>query len=218
MTEKMRGTTIQQRFGFKDDDLKKPLHDEIMMWLDANAEDVITELEGDKWSEKGIHLNLQEVAEAAKISGIPVPELGDPPPKPKPEIISKVWEPPIKAGNRVNPFVVGFPDMAITYRRACLWVDGLEWESSSYDSPSRLKGIESGASWRVSISNYTIYFEVKTTIKSLSELIRQVRMYQVYLRKHRFVVICPDDRFADVLKSQKIGFIKYAVGTKQLSF
>lgn len=33
--------TIQARFGFADPDLKKPLHDEIILWLDANIEDIL---------------------------------------------------------------------------------------------------------------------------------------------------------------------------------
>ncbi len=33
--------TLQARFGFADSDLKKPLHDEMIKWLDRNIEDVL---------------------------------------------------------------------------------------------------------------------------------------------------------------------------------
>jgi len=33
--------TLQARFGFADTDLKKPLHDEMIKWLDANMEDIL---------------------------------------------------------------------------------------------------------------------------------------------------------------------------------
>ena len=33
--------TIQARFGFADPDLKRPVHDKIIKWLDANIEDVL---------------------------------------------------------------------------------------------------------------------------------------------------------------------------------
>src|SRR6266508_1899967 len=33
--------TLQARFGFADPDLKKPLHDEMIKWLDANIEDIL---------------------------------------------------------------------------------------------------------------------------------------------------------------------------------
>ena len=39
-----RGQTLQQRFGFLDEDLKAPTHDEIMSWLTANIDQVIIEL------------------------------------------------------------------------------------------------------------------------------------------------------------------------------
>jgi hypothetical protein len=58
------------------------------------------------------------------------------------------------------------------------------------------------------------YFEVKTTIPSLGELLRQLSMYRQYLRKHRdefdpqIVVVCPDARFADKIREQGFGFIQ----------
>jgi hypothetical protein len=33
--------TLQQRFGFMDDDRKTPKHDEIMLWLDQNLQSVL---------------------------------------------------------------------------------------------------------------------------------------------------------------------------------
>lgn len=56
-------------------------------------------------------------------------------------------------------------------------------------------------------SRYTIYIEVKTTIPSYGELVRQMRMYQsdgVIL-----LVVSPDDRFASALREQGIYFYKW---------
>jgi hypothetical protein len=39
-----RGQTLQQRFGFLDDDLKTPSHDEVMTWVTEHIEQVIIEL------------------------------------------------------------------------------------------------------------------------------------------------------------------------------
>lgn len=36
-----KAKTLQQKLGFFDDDLKKPLHDDILKWVDSNAEKVI---------------------------------------------------------------------------------------------------------------------------------------------------------------------------------
>ena len=54
----------------------------------------------------------------------------------------------------------------------------------------------------------SVIFEAKTSIRSLGELIRQIRLYQEY-RKGHYIVVSPDDRFAEVLRGQGIQFIKY---------
>jgi hypothetical protein len=41
---KPKAKTIQERFGFKDEDLLKPKHDEIVFWLDANIESIVGDL------------------------------------------------------------------------------------------------------------------------------------------------------------------------------
>lgn len=37
-----KAQTLQARFGFADSDIKKPKHDEIMLWLDQNLDAVLT--------------------------------------------------------------------------------------------------------------------------------------------------------------------------------
>lgn len=55
-----------------------------------------------------------------------------------------------------------------------------------------------------------ICVEVKSKIDSAGELIRQIRMYEQYVRHvDSFVVVSPDDRFKSALESQGILFYKY---------
>lgn len=136
---KPRASTIQQRFGFRDDDLKKPDHDTMMLWLDANAEQVVKDLFGDKTYPT-----------------------------------RKVWEYPVMSGVS-KQYCIGFVDMLIHCDG--IWCD--------------------------------VAVEIKTSIPSLGELIRQIRMYQQYLKKIPFVIISPDDRFQSALESQGIKFYKY---------
>ena len=42
--KKQRANTFQERFGFADHDLKKPKHDEILLWLDDHALAIIKEI------------------------------------------------------------------------------------------------------------------------------------------------------------------------------
>jgi hypothetical protein len=51
---KPRAKTIQERLGFQDEDLPKPKHDEIMLWLDANIESVVAGLFHKEWAEAEI--------------------------------------------------------------------------------------------------------------------------------------------------------------------
>ena len=61
--------------------------------------------------------------------------------------------------------------------------------------------------WDVDWSSYNVLFEVKSSIPSLGEAIRQIRMYQTHV-KGTYVIVSPDDRFADALRAQEIKFYK----------
>jgi hypothetical protein len=68
---KPRAQTIQQRFGFMDDDLKKPKHDELMKWLDDCVEEKLQGWLGipKDWSESEI-AELKKTASAQRMSKI----------------------------------------------------------------------------------------------------------------------------------------------------
>jgi hypothetical protein len=51
--------TLQARFGFADPDLKKPAHDEIIKWLDANIEDVLWTVFSPKTRPKGYRVKWE---------------------------------------------------------------------------------------------------------------------------------------------------------------
>jgi len=44
MPQKKRTTTLQEKFGFMDSDLKTPQHDAIMTWLDGEVENIAKSL------------------------------------------------------------------------------------------------------------------------------------------------------------------------------
>lgn len=60
-----------------------------------------------------------------------------------------------------------------------------------------------------------IVFEAKTKIESLGELFRQIHRYEtgfvgdVGLRGAAFVVVCPDEKDAALLRGQRVDFFKY---------
>ena len=102
----------------------------------------------------------------------------------------KTWERPIKSHNE---FVIGFIDMEVV-------CDVPEYLDYSGDFPV----------WKIRHIEYSLMFEVKTSIKSIGEVVRQIQLYKNYRNRYKdkFIIVSPDDRYVDLLKSQNIGFVK----------
>ena len=255
---KPKAQTIQQRFGFMDDDLKKPKHDEVMQWLNDCVDEKLLEWLGipGEWTNDEISRLKRSATEereskiqklnkdlerekatpdddpylsssfynltpdekekrnekyrfnrAERISSLEkqieqasVPIKGSPiPAKPPVQITTKQWERPIKS----NDYIIGFIDMAVFFELPELNIH-IELAENNWN-----------VTWSVQYSSYDgyekncVYFEVKTEIPSLGELIRQVNMYKSYGAKRIFVV-APDDTHEKTLREQGIGLIKFA--------
>lgn len=205
---KPRATTIQQRFGFKDNDLTTPLHDEILLWLDENIEEVIKDLIrwNPEWEPSEIEAAqrrmlayIEEQSSCCYSRDLKLEwENCIPPIPPKSELeIHTTWEHPIVTSSK-NKYIVGFIDL----KADCdIPVRPITPSVVTYDAPSCPR-------WYISTIERTYYFEIKTTINSLGEVIRQIRMYKEYAHGF-FVIVCPDDRFKEAIESQNITFVKY---------
>ena len=184
MVQKTRATTIQQKFGFKDEDLRTPGHDEIMLWLNGHISDVVSSLSlRNEWDPFDIDDLNQELGLDISADNLPA--------RNPIEVTRTTWEAPVKSGK----YVVGFIDLQVR----CIW-DGLSWCVKTKE-------------WSLDRVSYPwlIHFEVKTLIPSLGELIRQIQLYKEY-QGGLYIVVSPDARFVDILKEQKIGFYHYAPG------
>jgi hypothetical protein len=231
---KPKASTLQARFGFLDEDLKTSSHDEIMEWLDSNSQNLIQQIlnwkpEWDKefikscqekaqsavnnqleeWQKSNYSGNKEYIEKFQSWSG-----LGALPEKPSLGINLK-WEYTVSTGNQ---FVVGFIDMKAVVFNSTITLEDVKYESSMkkymllehyHSSRERY----SYPSWYVNKESQRteIYFEVKSSLPSLGELIRQIRMYEEYV-KGKFYVVAPDDKYAEQLQRQGIGFIKYPDG------
>ena len=207
-----RAQTLQERFGFKDEDLKMKSHDDIMFWVHNNAYAVLKHYMtktgtlkaiDDSWAEQRsllqktlekhgsiyeYHANRLstparwEIQSATKNALEFVPRE-----RPHIRIDDKKWEHPIKSS---SGFMIGFVDLVIAYRYPIIDRGFM----SEYGIQYRLK---------------TLACEIKTTLSTAGELIRQIRMYQEHSDKYTgWMVICPDDRHADILEDQGIYFYK----------
>ena len=218
-----KAKTLQERFGFADPDLKTPKHDAIMMWLDAEMGNILAGIVSEpEWriepsftysrqlDEREQRAEAHREALALRLQIIS--EVGAPE---KPELfIRKIWEDPIQEvtfyNGRRKAYTIGFCDMMVLWRQPfieCLFdvepkfVDGLWRPVWSYKG-SRIRKPDH------SLESDTAYFEVKPSIPSAGELIRQLRMYQAYTGNAKWFVVSPDDRFRSIVESQGFGFIQ----------
>lgn len=92
-----------------------------------------------------------------------------------------------RARNDGGKWVAGFIDLAVI---VCMRCPGARSDSS-------IREVEE-----------VFYVEVKSGQIYLGELLRQINFYREYGRDGYWVVVGPDDRYADVLKSQDIAFVR----------
>lgn len=246
---KPRAQTLQQRFGFQDDDLLTPAHDQIMIDVDANLDriisaqffiptwptktiakwtsffdaarqDTLIKLEKDilrlradlaaresesdywlQWTTQQLDAAQQKYDSFSAWEGLTTP-----PKKPDLEIIDSIWEHPVQSKTQ---YIIGFVDLQT------IWTDyelTVSWKGSKHHNPNGIQVTildnETMPIWYISDKLLTLNIEVKTTIPSVGELLRQIRMYKVHL-PGRYMIISPDDRFRDQIQAQGLYFVKY---------
>ena len=86
---------------------------------------------------------------------------------------------------------------------------GFQEKTKTYGNEFPTVVTEIPASWKIYWRSLRWGFEAKPTIRSLGELIRQINLYRTYDKELAyFYVVSPDDRHAETLAAQRIGFIK----------
>lgn len=103
-------------------------------------------------------------------------------------------ERPILKYHISKPTIVGYIDIVISARTTQL-------------SIFKKDGVPQ---WRTQWTNaQTFSLDAKTEIRSLGELLRQFKSYQVYWPGMQFYIVSPDTRFAEDIIDEGFGFIEY---------
>jgi hypothetical protein len=202
---KPKAQTMAQKFGFMDPELTTPQHDEIMMWLDETVTKMgAQKTYGNHPNHKWTWTDLDKADDAGLPQLLREGRIIVDPPVPVAAITSKIWESPIVD----RTFTIGFADMRVIYCTCLLDADLLA---------KQVKDIESGTVGAFPIlvtesvparwNPFSRYFEVKPTIPSLGEVIRQVRMYQTYTGGAEWWIVSPDDKFREQIEAQGIKFL-----------
>ena len=131
------------------------------------------------------------------------------PSKPRITRIQKKWELPVTTNNYQNKYTIGFIDFVASFNVPVLELGGLiskrkdqSFELDYYDFN------ENELQFHYTAMEKTILVEVKSEIKSLGELIRQINHYKTYVSGD-YYVMCPDNQYKKTLKDQGIDFIDY---------
>lgn len=219
-----KARTLQQRFGFTDQDLKTPAHDAIMMWLDKHVEDAVRGVVGSWvgdckrwWAKNELAAIGAALDEPMTSKNIPL------------RVMKTIWERPVMN----KGYMIGFVDLEArvelgTAVTQCANVRRRDWgycehkgekgechydlHRSSFVYAGTKTGVEVCDEGAPEIKRegkrVEVLFEVKSKIQSIGEIIRQLQMYKSYITKPTIAVVCPDDRFADQLRGQGFGFVK----------
>ena len=194
---KPRAKTIQERVGFSDKDLKAPLHDQIMLWLDDAVRNHFDLLfpHLQEWNLRDFDIKESGIFTGAhkqsyfNMLQLPPKQL---PPKTPIKAEEIVWGYQIVTETN-SKYTVGSADLMVSYERYSLIYDIKKEKFTTWSHGMR-----------------RIFFEVKTKIPSLGELIRQIRLYQTHVSgKCKWVVVSPEMKFEEHLKRQGIDSIKY---------
>jgi hypothetical protein len=151
-----KAKTFLEKLGFRDDDLTKPLHDDMLKWVNRNIEDILM-----------LTLTLQG----------------------RPKVKSIDLELPVLTREAHDAPIMGYVDAAV-------------WTERDLDDPEGFR-------------KKPVIIEAKSEIKSVGELLRQIRTYErgfirgIQLHQCHFIVVCPDDSNAEWVKEQGFHFLKY---------
>lgn len=231
--------TLMEKMGFLDEDLKTPQHDEMTLWLYANVLDLLYggKVNSRLWRPDYIDSVAKNTAadiishiqqfrpNAAVLPTVDgavntlLSKIGEPEWQVK--RVERTLEMPVL--NNRTQYLVGYVDMSARFLHPESL--GIQW-ASYHDLPNELRHslgitelmstITDSAKWIIQHVEKRWAFEVKSNIKSIGELMRQLNTYRQYLPTHQFCVVAPrNDALAALLSEQGIRFIAYETEQEQ---
>ena len=194
---------IQQQQGFWDTEVSMPGHDDVAVWVDENADQVMREafpeLYGRGWVKDDIEWGIDFAKHASAMPEVEAFMEGMT--REDPRVRRTTWEWVLRdqeAGPRHYHRSVGFADLIIEAEQPKIYVQDDD------DRPGRF--LLTIGSRRVG-GHYGVLVEAKSVLPTRGELIRQLRHYGTVFGGP-MVVVSPDDAYAKLLKDQGFRFVK----------
>jgi hypothetical protein len=197
-----------QQIGFWDSEVSKPDHDTVCMWAYENADVIFKatypEMFDVSWRNDEVELDLSTMSsEEADIAR----ELVKSVPRPNPKIVRKALEYVLKShtGYHNNlEKIVGYADLVIETK--CPSIKPMYKVVPMQAEKAVLHG--HSISWGRREGIASILVEAKSILPTIGELMRQINLYRTAFYG-RFVVVAPDDKYAEILAEQGVKFIQY---------
>lgn len=199
---------VNQQLGFWDVEVSKPDHDTICLWAYRNPETIFRAVCPDMfdrpWIPTEVHFDRDHQDDKAKALAKTFAEAN---PRPNPRICTKALEYVLKSytgyGDRLEK-IVGYADLFLETETPCIFPT-YKPSSKGY-SQDEFDNFTLG--WSRDRPAPRILVEVKSVMPTMGELMRQINLYRTAFGG-RFVVVSPDDGYADILKEQGVTFVKY---------
>lgn len=197
---------IGAEYGLSDPDLATPGHDAILIELARIWPEFLKSKLGDGDTENDAELICSTVDKVRLPKNARTPA----------DIGQLTWEYPIvTGGGRPRAFL----DLAGTYSVPKLIREPLYRTTSAFSGYELREKVDRDTQLIWTRETYFVGIEAKTEIRSAGELLRQLQTYGVMLRQHQassqstvyLFVVSPDDRFRDVIESQRFNFVKFPI-------
>lgn len=220
--QKVRATTLQQKFGFQDADLNTPAHDALMVWLDENVEGIILQRYSQRyptiWTQEEIDAILTDARNELEQRLVSLKKQEEDARR----FSEGIYKSYLQNYEDFKQFCENWNPGSPPARTAS--IHQKVWESPVVARNGFMVGF---IDMKVTIEHNTVrvengrwceyqpfstyedvyLLEIKPMLQSVGELVRQIRMYQEY-QQGTYIVVSPDDRFASILAGQGIEFIK----------
>lgn len=211
---------IGKRLGYSDEDLSTPGHDALCIWACENAGSLVDQIACEFVNtRRNKEIDWFRKEEASRVAKAEENEKSN---EKRRELYGKAGDAKAIESETKAPQLTdddkeiefdkpllevsvsgGWIDVLIRcVAKMSVYVSDIDYRTAMYIAPKR---VEWGA------GHFDIAIEVKTSIRSLGELLRQLRVYEKAAISGRPLLICvlsPDDRFATQIREQGFLFIR----------
>lgn len=203
------------QLGFWDTEVTKPDHDAVCLWAYENADLIFRTIWPERfdkpWLQDEVHLGWHDERGDEQERENLAREFAKANPRPNPRIARKTLEYVITRYTGYQDRtaqIVGYADLFLETELPCIHP-----KFNTLNGKDVFDGFTQGWSKRLDwtrpyVEAPRILIEAKSVMPTVGELMRQINLYRTAFGG-KFVVVSPDDSYAELLAEQGVTFVKY---------